>query len=130
MQQTQLAAYLIATPPSSLPIEPSVWYVSSATGGCDWSEPATAISFPYARRQGMLFQLASPQGKTTGGFWEHSSLLKENSMRKSHSFVSAFLPPCVARSHMRMRHHTWVSSRLASVRELIPETLRLAVWKG
>lgn len=105
MQQTQLAASPIATPLSSLPIEPSVWYVSSARGDCDWSEPATAISFPYRKASDAVSASKPPNKNHRRILGEKKSLLKENSIRKSPLFIllSSFLHGMV--SHEGVTSH-------------------------
>lgn len=89
---------------SSLPIEPSVWYVSGARGGYDWSKPNMAISFPYAGRQVTLFQ---PAG-LSDYHWRllgNSALLKEHSIRKSRCFHPAFFLPALLDSTWGCESH-------------------------
>lgn len=71
-----------------------MWYASGARGDYDWSKPNMVISFPYAKRQVMLFQ---PAG-LSDNHWRllgNSALLKEDNIRKSPCFHLAFFFPAL-----------------------------------
>ena len=91
VQQTQLAAYPITIPLSSLPTEPSVRCVCSARGDCDWSKPIAAAFFPSARRQ--VFQLVSPKGKPLEAPGKIFPAKREQRKEESSLYLPFFLPP-------------------------------------